>query len=127
MMVPFSTMARRVIELFAANMGVTAQAAADHSYGFEFARSGRLSIVPSEDGQRVIVCLARVPHRADTSMQRRLFNLAGFDAVSNAMVHAGMAPDGTFVLALDLEEERFDMQLLDEALSMLSELHHSIG
>jgi hypothetical protein len=31
------------------------------------------------------------------------------------------------VLALNLEEERFDMQLLDEALSMLSERHDSIG
>jgi type III secretion system chaperone SycN len=126
-MATFSTMAKRVIESFAANMGVTARAAADHSYGFEFARSGRLSIVPSEDGERVIVCLARVPHRADTSMQRRLLNLAGFDSAGNAMVHAGMAPDGTFVLALSLEEERFDMQLLDEAFSKLSELHNFIG
>jgi type III secretion system chaperone SycN len=126
-MATFSTMAKRVIESFAANMGVTAQAAADHSYGFEFARSGRLSIVPSEDGERVIVCLARVPHRADTSMQRRLLNLAGFDSAGSAMVHAGMALDGTFVLALSLEEERFDMQLLDEAFSKLSELHNFIG
>jgi type III secretion system chaperone SycN len=126
-MASFSTATRRVIEQFAANMGVTAQAAADHSYGFEFARSGRLSIVPSEDGERVIVCLARVPHRVDTSMQRRLLDLAGFDPMSGAMVHAGMAPDGTFVFALNLEEERFDMQLLDEALSTLGERHDSIG
>jgi type III secretion system chaperone SycN len=126
-MASFSTATRRVIEQFAANMGVTPQAAADHSFGFEFARSGRLSIVPSEDGERVIVCLARVPHRADTSMQRRLLDLAGFDPMSGAMVHAGMAPDGTFVFALNLEEERFDMQLLDEALSTLSERHDSIG
>jgi type III secretion system chaperone SycN len=126
-MASFSTATRRAIESFAANMGVTAQAAADHSYGFEFARSGRLSIVPSEDGERVIVCLARVPHRADTSMQRRLLDLAGFDPMSGAMVHAGMASDGTFVFALNLEEERFDLQLLDEALSTLSERHDSIG
>jgi type III secretion system chaperone SycN len=127
MVASFSTTARRVIESFAANMGVTARAAADQSYGFEFARSGRLSIVPSEDGARVIICLARVPHRADASTQRRLFDQAGFDPASSAMVHAGVAPDGTFVLALNLEEERFDMQLLDEALSMLSERHDSIG
>jgi type III secretion system chaperone SycN len=126
-MASFPATARQVIESFAANMGVTARAAADHSYGFEFARSGRLSIVPSEDGERVIICLARGPHRADTSMQRRLFDLAGFDPASGAMVHAGMAPDGTFVLALNLEEERFDMQLLDEALSTLSERHDSVG
>jgi type III secretion system chaperone SycN len=123
----FSTMARQVIESFAANMGVTARAAADHSYGFEFARSGRLSVVPSEDGDRIIVCLARAPHRADASMQRRLLRLAGFARASNVMVHAGMAPDGTFVLALNLEEDRFDMQSLDQAFSMLGELHDSIG
>lgn len=120
-------MARQVIESFAANMGVTAKAAADHSYGFEFARSGRLSVIPSEDGERIIVCLARVPHRADTSMQRRLFDLAGFNQANSVMVHAGMAPDGTFVLALNLEEERFDMQSLGQALSTLGELHDSIG
>jgi type III secretion system chaperone SycN len=126
-MAAFSTMARRVIESFAANMGVAAQPAADHSYGFQFARSGRLSIVPSEDGERIIVCLARVPHRADTSTQRRLFGLAGFDPASGAMVHAGMTPDGTFVFALNVEEGRFDMQLLDEAFSTLNERHDSIG
>jgi type III secretion system chaperone SycN len=126
-MAAFSTMSRRVIESFAANMGVTAQPAADHSYGFQFARSGRLSIVPSEDGERVIVCLARAPHRADTSMQRRLFDLAGFDLASGAMIHAGMTSDGTFVFAINLEEGRFDMQLLDEAFSTLNERHDSIG
>jgi type III secretion system chaperone SycN len=125
-MSPFSTMARQVIESFAANMGVAARPAADHSYGFEFARSGRLSLAASEDGERIMVCLARVPHRGDASMQRRLFNLAGFDQLSSVMVHAGMALDGTFVLALNLEQERFDLQSLDQALSTLSELHDSI-
>jgi len=120
-------MARQVIESFAANMGVTAQAAADQSYGFEFARLGKLSLVPSQDGARIIVCLARGPQRTDTSMQKRLFDLAGFVSASGAMVHAGMMRDGTFVLALNIEEERFDMQLLDEALSTLSDLHSSIG
>jgi type III secretion system chaperone SycN len=125
-MAQFSTMATRVIESFAANMGLTAVVAADHSYGFEFARLGRLSIVPSEYGDRVIVCLARSPHRTDSSSRRMLLDLAGFRPATNTMLHAGLAPDGSFVLALDIDSERFDMQLLDEALSALDELHNSI-
>jgi hypothetical protein len=119
----FSTTATRVVEAFAANMGLTAIAAADHSYGFEFTRFGRLSIVPAEDGERVIICLARLPHRADALSRRRLFSLAGFNFSHNAMIHAGIAPDGSFTLAMDVEEARFDVQMLDEALSTLNELH----
>lgn len=97
-MASFSTMATLVIESFAANMGVKAEIAADQSYGFAFARSGRLSIVPSEHGGRVIICLERVPYRADAALQRRLFDLAGFDPANGVMIHAGMAPDGAYCI-----------------------------
>lgn len=126
MAAPFSTMARRVIESFAANMGMSAHAAADHSYGFDFARSGTLSIIPSEDGKRIIICLTRVPYRPDISMQMRLLSLAGFDSLSSATIHAGIAPNGMFVLALNIEEERFDAQLLNNSFSRLAELYDSI-
>ena len=125
-MAKFATAARLVIEGFAASMGIQAQPAPDHSYGFEFSRLGKLSIAPSEDGKRVIMCLARGPHRADAAMQRRILSVAGLDPVIGAMVHAGMAPDGSLVLAIDFEEERFDMQLADTALARLGELHDSV-
>jgi hypothetical protein len=126
-MAPFSTMARRVIESFAANIGLQANAAPDHSYGFEFARSGKLSIMPSEDGKRIIISLARAPVRPDISMQMRLLTFAGLDSASGAMIHAGIALNGMFVLAIDIEEERFDSQTLNDCLLKLMKLHNLIS
>ncbi|QOZ76324.1 hypothetical protein XH83_13230 [Bradyrhizobium sp. CCBAU 53351] len=120
-------MARRVIETFAGNAGIVAQAAPDFSYGFEFAERGTLSIVAAEDGQRIIVCLSRRPRRAGSSVLKDLLDIAGYDPFSGAMVHAGLALDGALALAIDMDEPRFDLQSLDEALSRLDELHRSIS
>jgi hypothetical protein len=126
LMTRFSTMATRVIESFAAGMGIMPLEAEDHSYGFEFEKRGKLSIVPSEDNDRVIVCLARQPRRSYDSTRRLLLDLAGFNSSGNEAIHAGIAPDGSFVLAIDLDVARFDLQLLDQTLSELDALHDSI-
>jgi hypothetical protein len=125
-MATFSTMARRVIESFAAGMSVPAQAAADHSYGFEFARSGKLSIILSREGARVIISLARSSDRADITTQMRLLSLSGFDSISGAMIHAGISSTGAFILALDIEEDHFDVQVLNDSLVNLAKLLNSI-
>jgi hypothetical protein len=125
-MAQFSTMARIVVEKFAENLGLSAQVAPDHSYGFVLARSGTLSLVPSEDGKRIIVSLARVPNRSDIAMQLRFFDLAGLHFGASTCIHAGIAPDETMVLATDVDEERFDMQSLDETLSRLIELQNAV-
>jgi hypothetical protein len=126
-MPPLSMLARKAIDSFAAKIGVTARAAADHSYGFEFFSLGTMSILQSEDDDRVIVSLARVSNRNDALMQKRLLNLAGFDSQSGITVHAGIAPDGTYVLALALDEKDFDEQSLNEALFRLDELQNFIA
>ncbi len=122
-----SIIAERTIEAFAANIGVQAHAAADGSYGFELARSGKLSIVPSEDGKRLIISLSRAQKRADISTQMRLLRVAGFDPVSGDMIYAGIARDGLYVFALSIEDERFDAHTLNDALSKLITLHNSIN
>ena len=127
MTTPISPIVRRAIESFAAKMRVSARAAADNSYGFQFSRSGTLSILQSEDDGRIIVGLARAPNCLDASTQMHLLSLAGFDARSCATVHAGIALDGTCVLALAFEETQIDEQSLDEALFRLRELQSSIA
>ncbi|GMO22170.1 MULTISPECIES: hypothetical protein [Bradyrhizobium] len=126
-MAQLSVMARRVIETFAGNAGIVARPAPDFSYGFEFAERGTLSILAAEDGLRIIVCLSRLPRRTGSSVLKDLLVVAGYDPFSGAMVHAGLAVDGALALAIDMDEPRFDLQSLDEALSRLDELHRSIS
>jgi type III secretion system chaperone SycN len=123
----FSRMTIRVIESFAANIGLPAQAAPDQSYGFEFERSGSLSFVPSEDGTRILVCLTRVPRHPDRRLHWRLLALPGVDASAGTLLHAGLSPDGGLVLAADLDETEFTIHTLDQALSRLIELQDSLS
>jgi hypothetical protein len=125
MAMPLSMVVRQVVESFSAKMGVTARAAPDHSYGFEFSQKGTLSILQPEDDERVIVALARAFNRSNPSTQRRLLNLAGFDSRLRAEMYAGMTSE-TYVIALAFEEINFDVQRLDEALFRLDELLNSI-
>jgi hypothetical protein len=127
MTTPLSMRVRQTIESFAARMGVTPRAAADHSYGFEFYRLGTFSILQSDDGERAIVSLAQNSYRADSAMRKRLLNLTGFDLPSSTTVHAGMTRDGTFVLAVALDAVNLSVQSLDEVLFRLSELYNSIS
>lgn len=122
----FSIAAERVIEAFAVSMGVAAHAAQDRSYGFEFDRSGTLSILPSDDSKRIIICLTRMPDRPNAALPARLLESAGFDRSLNVMVHAGLAPDGAFVLVAGIDESDFDLQMLHRTLSRLIELHNSL-
>jgi hypothetical protein len=126
-MAQFSASALQVIERFAGNMGLPAIPAPDGSFGFVIERAGTLSLVASEVGTRVIVGLDRVPYRSDISMERRFLDLAGFDPTTANFVHAGMAGDGSMVLAIDFDDERFDMQSLDFAVGRLMALHDSVG
>ncbi|MGL9618595.1 hypothetical protein QRQ56_11370 [Bradyrhizobium sp. U531] len=126
-MAQLSVLARRVIEAFAGNAGIAARPAPDFSYGFEFAERGTLSIMAAEDSQRIIVCLSRRPRRMAAMMLKELLDIAGYDPFSGSMVHAGLAPDGAIALAIDMDEARFDLQSLDEALTRLDELHRSLS
>jgi hypothetical protein len=125
-MAQFSMAAEQVIEAFAASMGVVAQAAPDRSYGFEFDSSGTLSLVPSDDSKRIIVCLTRMRDQPNAGLSARLLESAGFDPAVNTTVHAGLGPDGAVVLAAGIDENDFDLQILDGTLSRLIELHNSL-
>jgi hypothetical protein len=122
-----SSRAVQVIEAFAAGLGLPPQSAPDGSYNFVFARSGTLSLAPSDDGRRVIVCLVRVPYRADVALEKRFLDLAGLDPTSSTFVRVGRASDGSMALAVDLDDSQFDPQSLDGALRRLIDLHDSVA
>jgi hypothetical protein len=118
----FSAASQNVIDTFAANMGITAQPAPDNSYGFEFAQSGLLSIIPSEDGSRVIICLALDQQHVDPLFHDRFSRLGGPHPRLGIMLHAAMGENGSFVLATGIEQTDFTHQLLDQTVSTLIDL-----
>jgi type III secretion system chaperone SycN len=126
-MAQFSSGALQAIAAFAASLGLPPEAAPDGSYNFVFARSGTLSLAPSDDGKRVLICLARVPYRSDVNLEKRFLDLAGMDPTTSTFVHAAMASDGNLVLAIDLEDGRFDRHSLDLALRRLIDLHDLVS
>lgn len=125
-MAQFSNRARIAIERFAETLGCAARAAADQSYGFSLSRSGTLTFLPTEDGNRIIVALGRQPNRSDLGLQLRFLALAGPQSGSATFVHAAMTADETMVLATDIDDEGCDVQSLDQAVSRLIELQQSV-
>lgn len=116
----FSTASQRVIEAFAASMEIAVELSPDSTYCFEFAQSGTLSLVPSQDGLRILICLARPPYHLDANSYTKFLQIAGFDLTLGAMVQAGLGENGAFVLATTIDESEFTAELLDQAVFVLT-------
>jgi hypothetical protein len=119
----FSGRALNAVEAFADNLGVAAIAASDGSYGFSFARAGELSILPSDDGSRIILCLGRTIASRTHAPLIKLLDSAGWDSAIGAFVHAGVVDQDCHVLAVDIDEPRFNSQVIHEVISTLARLH----
>jgi hypothetical protein len=118
-MAEFSSMARSVVESFAANLGLDARPASDGSYSFVFARSGTVTLTPTADGRRAVISVARRPQRLDADGELRFLGLAGLDPTTSRPIHCGIAPDGSLVVAASLPEGQFDLPRLDSCLQSL--------
>jgi hypothetical protein len=123
----FTVKARSAVEAFAENLGVAAVTAADGSFGFSFVRSGEVSILPSDDGSRVILCLARRTRDRSRATPLKLFRAAGLDAATGAFVHAGTVADDRHILAIDIDEAQFNSQAIHEVISTLVRLHDAVA
>ena len=118
----FSAASQRVIEAFAATMGVEARAAPDNSYGFELARSGVLSLIPTPDADRILVCLARDARRVDASSYADFVKLTRPHLDLGTMLHAAIGENGTLMLAASIDEPDLTIQRLDQTVSTLVEI-----
>jgi type III secretion system chaperone SycN len=125
-MASLSSAALVTVETFAGAMGLPARAAADGSYAFRFARSGTLSITPASD-DRVVMSLAWMPERRDASGPRQLLAAASHDPATGRYLHTGMAPDGSFVAAVNLDQRHLDLPTLDQWLRRLLDLRSAFG
>lgn len=104
---------------FAQSMGLTARRNEDDSYGFEFADSGRLSLMADESGDTVLVSLTRRILLEDFVPLARLAAVSGYDDLAGVMVQAGLTRAGQPVLTAALARRDFDPPRLDAVFSRL--------
>lgn len=118
----FSANSQRIFEAFAANLGLVAQQASDNSYGFVLSEAGVLSFVPSQDGARIIICLAQDRNKLPPSAYDNLLQLAGPYLPLGILLHTAIGENGSAVLAASIEEADFTLQRLDQTIAVLMEL-----
>lgn len=118
--------AKSTVSQFAATFGLTAQESEDGSYGFDFAETGRLSVLPASDGQRVLVSVTRRILLDGVAALTRLSCQAG-PLPDGRMVHAGLTSTDQPVLVIALPEREFSLPTLDRALNDLRAIYDSIG
>ena len=119
--------AAAAIRDFAAQMGLVAAPGPDGAYVFEFAESGRLSVLACDGGERIAVSLTRFV-RADTLAARgAVLRLGGHDAGLDALLRAGLTREGRPVLGLDRPARGFDLPALDTAFTALKGAFERIG
>lgn len=117
----------QVVEAFAASMGLPARPSADGSFNFEFSRSGDLSLTGSEDGEHLLVSLARNPERRDPDLEQRVLSRAGFDPTTQSFLHSAMDSDGALFHVVEIAANDIDLPTLDAALRRLMEAHESLS
>lgn len=127
-MASFSTHSLRAIEAFTASLGLPPQPPArDGSFTFVFERSGKLSLTPTQDGERALVSLARMPERTDAGRERRALARAGFNPTTGRYLHAGLAGDGSLIFAIALDDGAFDLPTLEACLQELVAAHQDVA
>ena len=107
-------------------LGLPVQAAVDNSFGFAFERSGLLTMTPSDDGERLIVSLAREQSRYDVDFEMRVLESAGFDPSTQSFLHTGLSNEGSVVVAVEIDENSADLPAIDSAVRRLIETHEAL-
>ncbi len=126
-MAEFTQRTLNTIEAFASSMNLPTIPAPDGSFSFRFQRSGELNITPSTDNRRLLVNLSRMPASPDTEHQYHFLRRAGRDLTRNRFLHTGLAPDGSFVFVISIDEDRFSLQELEQTVDDLIAAHDSLS
>lgn len=121
-----SLRSRQIVESFAGQLGLPLRPAADGSFTFVFAETGRLSVTASRDGRRVFVSLARRPVRMEVGVLSNALTFTGPEPATNRLVQAGLSADDELHLSIGLDEDGLDLPLLDASFQRLIALHGAL-
>ena len=115
------------VEEFATSMGVMAVPDDDGAYTFEFSESGRLSMLASEDGARVLVSLTRAVLVTDIIGKGSVMAAGGYNPVTSHMVRPGITSASRPVLAVDCPMRGLDLPTLDAAFQTQRTAYEEVG
>lgn len=113
------------VRQFAAQMDIDAYEAPDGAYSFDFERSGRLSILTSDEGRVIVSLTARVV-LGDIRGYARLAVLGGYDQDRDQLIHCGLNRSDQAVLAVQCDSPDFSLPWLTESLTLLSGRLHEL-
>jgi len=119
--------AKATVGEFARSLGLTAQENDDGSFAFDFADSGRLSILAAADGDGVLVSLRRRVVLDDLVPLARLAGMGGPDAVEGVVLQPGLSRADQPVLTVALPRRAFDLPRLDAAFLALGRAFARVG
>lgn len=111
--------AQATVRQFAGQMDIDAYEAPDGAYSFDFERSGRLSILASDEGMVIVSLTARLI-LGDIRGYARLAKLGGYDRDRDQVVHSGLNRSDQPVLAVRCEAAAFSLPWLTASFALLS-------
>jgi hypothetical protein len=111
--------AQATVRQFAGQMDIDAYEAPDGAYSFDFERSGRLSILASDEGMVIVSLTGRIL-LGDIRGYARLASLGGYDQGRDRLVHCGLNRSDQPVLAVQCDPPAFSLPWLTESFAMLS-------
>jgi hypothetical protein len=114
--------AQSTVERFAAEMGLPGQPNEDDTFGFDFERSGRLSIMAAPEGNTVLVSLTGRLMLEGPLALARLTQQAGYDPLADRVVQVGLTRAGQGVLTIAIPEQGFDIVALQATFDRLTAL-----
>lgn len=118
-MAKLGSSAQATVRQFAGQMDIEAYEAPDGAYSFDFERSGRLSILASDEGTVIVSLTARLL-LGDIRGYARLAGLGGYDRDRDQLVHCGMNKSDQPVLAVQCDPSGFSLPWLTESFTLLS-------
>jgi hypothetical protein len=117
-----SRSAQSTVERFSAELGLPGQPNEDGTFGFDFERSGRLSVMAAPEDNSVLVSLTGRLMLEGPLALARLVQQAGYDPLGDRIVQVGLTRAGQGVLVVAIPEQAFDIVALQATFDHLSAL-----
>lgn len=114
--------AQSTVERFAAELGLPGQPDEEGGFGFDFQRTGRLSIIAAPEGNTVLVSLTGRLMLEGPLALARLIQQAGYQPLTDRVVQVGLTRAGQGVLQIAIPEQAFDIVALQGTFDQLSAL-----
>lgn len=117
----------KIVDEFAAHLGVDAVGAADGSVSFIFSHAGILNFLGDGSSGDIFVSLSRECQFKEPSRLMAFMSKAGFNSSLGCLVHTGLSADGFLVAAVRADARSLSVPEIVRYFERLSELHQAVS